>query len=346
MTQATNTFDRIDLGATGQNVREQLSDIVENISPTETPFLSNVGKMTAKNSYVEWLGDELAAATSNKQIDGDEFAGSALGSAERFGNYCQISWRVAVVSRRADQLTKAGRKSEVAYQMAKLGKELKRTKEYVLTGGVGHQRSYVGTATAAPTTAGLLEWIITNDDRASGGTTAVLSGGTNVYGTPTGVAADSTTTQAISEGDLLTLVKDCYVAGGTPTMLMCSPTAKQKITGYMFSSTAARVATQFQDQGRSPNQSGATMLGSVGVWVTDFGALDLVPNRFQRDRDIFILDPETWEVGYIDDMKVVDLAKTHDSERKAILSDYTLVSKAEKANAILADAKVATAMVG
>ena len=247
-----------------------------------------------------------------------------------------------VVSRRAESLTKAGRKSEMSYQMAKLGKQLKREKEYILTGGVGHQRSYVGTATAAPTTAGLLEWIITNDDRASGGTTAVLSGST--YGTPTGVAADSTTTQAISEGDLLTLVKDCYVAGGEPTMLMMSPAAKQKLTGYMFSSTAARVATQSQDQTKNPS-AGASVLGSVGVWVTDFGTLDLVPNRFQRDRDVFILDPSTWEVAYIDDMKVVDLAKTHDAERKAILSDFTLVCKAEKANAILADAKVATAVV-
>ena len=99
------------------------------------------------------------------------------------------------------------------------------------------------------------------------------------------MAADSTTTQAISEGDLLTLVKDCYVAGGEPTMLMMSPAAKQKLTGYMFSSTAARVATQSQDQTKNPS-AGASVLGSVGVWVTDFGTLDLVPNRFQRDRAV------------------------------------------------------------
>lgn len=342
MTQATNTHDRYDLSATGDNVRESLSDIITNISPTETPFISSIGKSTAKSNYVEWLTDELSSATSNKQIDGDEFSGSALNAAERFGNYCQISWKVMVVSRRAESLTKAGRKSEMSYQMAKLGKQLKREKEYILTSGVGHQRSAVGNSTSAPTTANLTSWIITNDDRASGGTTAVLSGST--YGTPTGVAADSTTTQAVSEGDLLTLVKDCYVAGGEPTMLMMSPAMKQKLTGYMFSSTAARVATQQQDQTKNPN-AGASVLGSVGVWVTDFGTLDLVPNRFQRDRDVFILDPSTWEVAYIDDMKVVDLAKTHDAERKAILSDFTLVCKAEKANAILADAKVATAVV-
>ena len=342
MTQATATHDRYDLAATGDNVREHLSDIITNISPTETPLISNIGRSVAKSNYVEWLGDALASATGNAQIDGDEFSGSTLNAAERFGNYAQISWKVMVVSRRAEQLTKAGRKSELAYQTAKLGKELKRDKEYVLTSGVGHQRSRVGNSTQAPLTANLTSWIITNDDRASGGTTAVLSGST--YGTPTGVAADSTTTQAISEGDLLTLVKDCYVAGGNPTMLMCSPTAKQKITGYLFSSTAARVASQTQDQGKNA-RGGASVLGAVDVWITDFGALDLVPNRYQRDRDVFILDPETWEVGYVDDMKVVDIAKTHDSERKAILSDYALICKAEKANAILADAKVATAMV-
>ncbi len=341
MTQATATHDRYDLATTGDNVREDLSDIIKNISPTETPFISNIGRRKANSNYVEWLGDALASATSNKQIDGDEFSGSTLNAAERFGNYCQISWKVMVVSRRAEQLTKAGRKSELAYQTAKLGKELKRDIEYIVTSGVGHQRSAVGNSTSAPTTANLTNWIITNDSRASGGTTAVLSGST--YGTPTGVAADSTTTRAISEATLLSLVADCYTAGGDPTMLMVSPTAKQKITGYLFSSTAARVATQYQDQGKSP-RGGASVLGAIDVWVTDFGTLDIVPNRFQRDRDVFIIDPSTFERAYIDDMKTVPIAKTHDSERKAILSDYTLVCTAEKANGIFADAKVATAM--
>ena len=101
-------------------------------------------------------------------------------------------------------------------------------------------------------------------------------------------------------------------------------------------SSSAKIASQTQDQGKMA-KGGASVLGAIDVWVTDFGALDLVPNRFQRDRDVFILDPSTWEVGYIDDMKVIDLAKTHDSERKAILSDYTLICKANRANAILAD---------
>lgn len=341
MTQSTNTHDRYDLAATGDNVREDLADVIKNISPTERPFMSNIGRRNAKSNYVEWLGDALASATSNKQIDGDEFSGTALNAAERFGNYCQISWKTMVVSRRAEQLTKAGRKSEMAYQMAKLGKELSRDIEYILTSGVGHQRSAVGNSTSAPTTANLTNWIITNDSRASGGTTAVLSGST--YGTPTGVAADSTTTRAVSEATLLGLVADCYTAGGDPTMLMVSPGIKQKITGYLFSSTAARVATQYQDQGKSA-RGGASVLGAIDVWVTDFGTLDLVPNRFQRDRDVFVLDPGTFEVGYIDDMKVVDIAQTHDAKRKAILSDYTLICTAEKANAIFADAKVATAM--
>lgn len=344
MTQATNTHDRYDLATTGENAREQLSDIIQNISPTDTPFQTAIGRSTAKNTLVEWLGDELAAAAANNQIDGDEFSGSSIGGAERFGNYAQIAWKVMVVSRRAEAVTKAGRKSELNYMAAKLGKELKRDKEYVLVGGGGPQAARAGNSTQAPLTANLSTWIITNDDRASGGTTGVLTGGTDTYGIPTTAAADSTTTQAVSESDLLTLVKDCYVAGGEPTMLMSSPAMKQKLTGYMFSSTAARVATQTQDQTKKPG-GGASVLGSVGVWITDFGSLDLVPNRWVRDRDVFILDPSTWEVGYIDDMKVTDLAKTHDSERKAILTDFVLISKAQKANAILADAKVATAVV-
>lgn len=343
MTQATNTQDRYDLATGGDAVREHLSDIITNISPTETPFISNIGRTSIKSNYYEWLGDALASATANAKIDGDEFAGSALNNTERFGNYAQISWKVAVVSRRAETLTKAGRKSEVAYQMAKLGKELKREKEYILASGVGHQRSAVGNSTSAPTTANLSCWIINNSTRASGGSSAVLSGGTDVSGTPTGVATDSTTTGALSEAALLSLVADTYIDGGNPEMIMVSPTMKQKITSYLFSSSA-KIASQNQDQGKSA-RGGASVLGAIDVWVTDFGALDLVPNRFQRDRDVFILDPSTWEVGYIDDMKVIDLAKTHDSERKAILSDYTLICKANRANAVYADRKVATAVV-
>lgn len=345
MTQITSTHDRYDLATTGENVREQLADVIHNISPTETPFLSSIGRSTAKNSLVEWMGDELASATSNSKIDGDEFTGNTLGGTERYGNYAQISWKTLVVSRRAEQLTKAGRKSEVAYQLAKLGKELKRDKEYILTGGVGPQAARAGNSTQAPLTANLSTFIITNGDRAGGGSAGALSGGTDVYGIPTTAATDSTTTQAISEGDLLTLVKSCYTEGGDPTMLMVSPTAKQKLTGYMFSSTAARVATQYQDQGAKPKGGGASVLGAVSLWVTDFGTLEITPNRFQRDRDLFIIDPELWEVGYIDDMKTVELAKTHDSERKAILSDYALIAKAQQGNAVYADAKVATAVV-
>ena len=343
MTQITATHDRYDLATGGDAVREHLSDIITNISPTETPFISNIGRTSIKSNYYEWLGDALASATANAKIDGDEFAGSTLSNTERFGNYAQISWKVAVVSRRAEQLTKAGRKSEVAYQMAKLGKELKREKEYILASGVGHQRSAVGNSTSAPTTANLSCWIINNSTRNSGGSSAVLSGGTDVSGTPTGVAVDSGTTVAVSEAGLLSLVADTYIDGGNPEMIMVSPTMKQKITSYLFSSSA-KIASQTQDQGKMA-KGGASVLGAIDVWVTDFGAMDLVPNRFSRDRDIFILDPSTWSVGYIDDMKVVDLAKTHDSERKAILSDYTLICTANRANAVYADRKVATAVV-
>jgi Family of unknown function (DUF5309) len=342
MTQFTGTHDRYDLATKGDNVREDLSDVIKNISPTDTPFISNIGSETIKSNYHEWLGDTLAAATTNKQIDGDEFAASTMTAAIRYGNYAQISWKVAVVSRRADQLTKAGRKTETAYQLAKLGKALKRDKEYILAGGVAPQAAAVGNSTSAPTTANLSSWVITNDTRASGGASATLSGTT--YGNPSGAASDSTTTGAVSEAALLSLVADCYVAGGNPEMIMISPPMKQKISGYLFSSTAARVATQYQDQGKSP-RGGASVLGAIDVWVTDFGSLDLVPNRFMRDRDIFILDPSTLAVGYIDDMKVVDIAQTGDATKKAILSDYTLICTAEAANAVYADRKLATAVV-
>lgn len=338
MTQATETHDRYDLNANGDDVREDLADIIYNISPTETPFMSNAGRGTASSDLKEWLLDELADAdTANAHIDGDEFTGDALTDANRLGNYCQISKKQVVVSRRANIVNKAGRKSELSYQLAKKGKELKRDCEAIL---LSNQVAAAGNATTAPTLAGLPAWLKTNTDRGATGADPALSNTT--YGQPTTAATDGTV-RALSEATLLDIIGDIYLEGGDPSVIMVHPTVKQKMSQYMFGSTS-RIATPYQDHGAN-KRSGVTAIGAVDVYVSDFGVLDIVPNRFQRARDVFVLDMEYFEVAYLDGYKTEVIAKTGDAEKRHILTDYTLCSKNEAASGIVADIDETTAMV-
>lgn len=338
MTQPTNTFDRYDLDTKGDDAREDLSDIIYNISPTDTPFMSNASRGTASNTLTEWLIDELADPdTTNAQIDGDDFAGEAQVDAARLGNYCQISWKDIVISRRANKINKAGRKSELAYKLAKKGKELKRDVEAILTGA--NQVASAGNSTTAGTLADLTSWLKTNTDRGVGGADPVLSNTT--YGQPTTAAVDGTQ-RALTEQGLLDIIASIYDEGGDPGVIMMAPAVKQKFSNYMFG-TSARIATPYQDHGANA-KGGVTAIGAVDVYVSDFGVLDVVPNRFQRDRDVFVLDMEYWSVNYFDGFMTEVIAKSGDSEKRRILADYTLCSKNEAASGIYADVDPTAAM--
>lgn len=337
MAQPTNSHDRYDLATTGENVLDDLSDLIYNISPTETPFQSNIGRESSSSDLKEWFIDSLATAVNNNaHIDGDDFSGEANNAAERIGNYHQIGRKDIVVTRRADKVRKAGRNSELAYQLMKRGKELKRDVEMSLT---ANNAAVVGNATTAPETAGLGAWLTTNTSRGSLGADGALSSTT--YGYPDTAATDGTD-RALSEATFLGVIEDIYTAGGNPNMVMVSPTVKQRFSTYMFSSSA-RIATQYQDHGKSP-KGGLSVVGAVDVYVSDFGVLEIVPNRFQRDDDVFILDTEYWAVSYLDSYRTEKIAKSGDSEKRMILVDYALVSKNEAASGIVADIDETTAM--
>lgn len=265
MAQTTETLDRYDLNANGDIGREDLMDLVYNISPTEVPFQQNIGRGSANQDLHEWIIDSLAAANaSNAHIDGDEFAGDAITAGERLGNYNQIARKDIVVSRRANIVRKAGRKSELAYQIAKAGKELRRDVEAIL---LSNQVAAAGNSSTAPTTAGLPAWIgvavdsevdAGNTDRGSLGADPALSGTND--GTPTTAATDGTV-RALTEDGLLGVIKACYINGGDPNMVMMGPTVKQKFSNFMFSS-GSRIATPYQDHG-ARQRDGVGVVGAV-----------------------------------------------------------------------------------
>lgn len=335
---ATTNFDRFNLNTTGDNVREDLTDVIYNISPTEVPYQSNAGRGTALQTLHEWQIDELAAVdTGNAAIDGADFGTDSSSAAFRIGVFAQISIKYIAVSRRANIVNKAGRKSELAYQIAKKGKELRRDVEAIAT---LNQATLQGNSTTASLTAGLGAWIRTNTVRGAGGADPALSGGT--FGQPTTAATDSGTPVALTETNILTVLRQAYDEGGNPNMMMCGPQVKQRFSNFMFTANA-RIATQRQDQG-PVNRGGVSVVGAVDVYVSDFTVLDVVPNRFQRERDFWILDTEYWEIAYLDGYKTETIAKIGDAERRHVLVDWANVSNNEAASGVVADVDETVAM--
>ena len=334
---STTNFDRYDLATEGDNVREDLTDVVYNISPTEVPFQANIGRGSADQTLHEWQIDELDNVdTGNAAVDGADFGADSSDPAQRIGVYCQISIKYLAVSRRANIVNKAGRKSELSYQIAKKSKELRRDVEAIST---LNQATLQGNSTTASLTAGLGAWIATNTNRGALGTDPALSGGT--FGQPTTAAGDGTQ-RALSEADMLDVLKDIYISGGNPNFFMMGPTVKQRFSNYMFTANA-RIATQYQDQG-PVNRGGISVVGAVDVYVSDYTVIDCVPNRFQRERDFWILDSEYWEISYLDGYKTETIAKIGDAERRHILVDWCLSSHNEAASGVVADIDETLAM--
>jgi hypothetical protein len=301
-------------------VREDLADVIYDISPTETPFLSNAKRGSASQKYVEWQTDSLAAATSAGQIEGDEATGLSGDPTVRWANYCQIQFKVPVVSGTMRSSDTAGRADEMAYQIAKRSKELKRDMEFTLLSGNGAVAGAFGTARKL---AGVGRWIMDGANTvhcASAGfsTTAVASGA------PTNDVLVTTSVSAITEATMKSAIALAWADGGDPSLIMCNAANKQVISGF------SGIATQYRD---NPQAGPATIIGAADVYVSDFGTHYVVANRFMPSGSVYFLDMDYWEVAYLRPFQTWDLAKTGDTTKKQILVEYTLKALNKDASA-------------
>ena len=309
MAQITNTYSQYD--AVGE--REDLSDIIYSISPTDTPFMSNVGKNKATAVYHEWQTDALAAAASdNHQVEGDEVAFNAMIATTRVGNRTQISRKAVIVSGTLEAVSKAGRNNEMAYQISKASKELKRDMETTL---LLNQAPVTGNDTTARKLAGIETWIATNTNKASAGSPTPAD--------PTGDGTDVRvvgTQRAFTEAQLKDVVKKCWDSGGDPSMIMLGSFNKQKLSGFTGGST------------RFDPAENKRLVASVDIYESDFGALTAVPNRFQQARSAYVLQPDMWAVSFLRDFQLADLAQSGDAQKKFLLAEYTLESRNQAAS--------------
>ncbi|MFZ9078149.1 MAG: DUF5309 domain-containing protein [Alphaproteobacteria bacterium] len=326
MAIVANTFTSFD----AKGIRESLADIISSISPEEVPFQSNVGSENVSNTYFEWQTDSLAATSTTAQIDGDDVGSfDAAAATSRVGNYTHILRRTTIVADNLSAQDLAGRNDELSYQLAKRGKELKRDIEAVLT---DNNAQVAGNSSTARETGGLGAWIATNDVFTTGGTTDGAS--------PTGDGTDARTDAAdtndathdgkvaFTEAMLKDAMQAAFTAGGQPSILMVGPHNKTVVSGF------AGIAAQ---RYMAPSDSPTTIVGTADVYMSDFGTLNVVANRFQRERDAFCLDPEYASVCYLRPIQQVELAKTGDAEKRMVLAEFGLKVLNEGAHAGIFD---------
>ena len=283
----------------------------------------------------EFQTDSLASVdTTNAVIEG---AGATASDAsatatKRMQNYTQISRKVVSISGTEEVVNKAGRNSELSYQLAKKSSELKRDMEAILT---RNQAADAGDSSNARNTASLEAWLRTNTSRSTAGTTdganPTLSGTTSGYPNAAATDASNDGLREFTETLLKDVIQSVWTEGGDPSILMVGPTQKQK------ASTFTGIASQ---RYMAPNDGPTTIIGAADIYISDFGSVSIVPNRFQRDRSAFVLDPEYASVNYLRDFEVVDLARVGDSEQKLVQVEYGLEISNEAAHGVVADIDV------
>tara|TARA_R110001592_G_scaffold352845_1_gene651078 strand:- start:3387 stop:4340 length:954 start_codon:yes stop_codon:yes gene_type:complete len=313
MAIVANTFTTFD----AKGIREELANTIASISPEETPFQSNVGSESVSNTFFEWQTDELASTSTTPVISGDDVASfDATAATTRLGNYTQIRRRSYVIADNLNAVDTAGRADEVAYQVAKRGKEIKRDVEAVLL--ANNARVAGGTGTA-PETAGLPSWIASNINEA-GDATAATGDGTD--------ARTAGTARDFTEAMLKDVMQKTWDAGGNPSVLMVGGHNKQVVSGF------AGIAAQ---RYMAPSEGPTTIVGAADVYMSDFGTMTVVPNRFQGAASAFVLDPEYASVCYLRPIQQVDLAKTGDAEKGMLIAEFGLKVSQEKAHGAIYD---------
>jgi hypothetical protein len=303
-------------------IREDLIDVIYNISPSDTPFVSNVGSGSSKGTYHEWQQDELAAAGNTPVPEGADATPVALAPTVRLHNWTQINEKTFVISGSDLVADNAGRGVEMAYQEAKKGLELRNDIEYacVFDNVVGAEGDGNNPGAATARISGSVQsWIGTNVD--TSGTAPTNQGQTGwtprVDGTP------RTFTEAMLEG----VIDQIYLAGGNPDTLMANTTQKRVISNtFKGSADERKIAV--------PDKR---VINAVDFYESDYGVLSIVPNRHMVQDSVYVLDTGMWEVAYYRPFMTEDLAKTGDNQKKQMLVEWTLVSNEEKSGGAIYD---------
>lgn len=309
MTLETNAFTTY--SAIGN--REDLSDVIYNVDPIDTPLVGSIPATDATAVLHEWQTDALAAAASNTVLEGDAVTIDSATATVRLSNTCQISDKVPRVTGTQEAVKKAGRTSEMSYQIMKRTLELRRDIEYAL---LQNGAEVTGDATTARRSAGLLAWLESNDSAGTGGSASSLIGNT---------ARTDGTQRDFTESLLKTVIASCYDNGGDPDCILLGSFNKQKLSAFTGNATRMKTAEDKKLQ------------AAIDLYDSDFGELQVIPDRFQRARDVWLIEKDMAAIAYLRPPHLVDIAKTGDTTTKQILVEFCLEMRNEKAHGLVAD---------
>ena len=319
ITGATTTYTR----STSPNnvIAEDVTDIIYNISPTDTPFMNMIGTRDVGNTTFEWLTESLPSPDSDPSnvavLEGDEFSADTAVNQTRLSNTVMIMTRSAQSTGSQQATSNYGFEDEMAHQLTLAGRILKNNVEAVL---VSNNPRVAGTASAARSTRGLEHWITTNDDRGPGSGTAGAQASSE-----TAAMTDANATRALTESLLSSSMQTAYANGAEPSVLMVGPFNKRAVSA-MTGRASARAEVSIE-----------TVASNVTLFASDFGDLRVVVNRKQRDRTAYLLDPVFWSVAYLRPFSQYEVAKIGDADRMELLVEMGLESKNEAGSAAIFD---------
>ena len=294
-------------------LREDLENVIYDMSPTDTPFMSMGGRMDAIAVNHEWQTDALAAASgANYNEEGATLTAAKPTATTRLGNICQIALKTTLVSGTLDAVSKAGRKEELAYQMSKRAKELKRDMETSLV-GVNQSKTAMAADSTVRKLGSLTSWVATN-----------ISEGGSASTPGNGTARTDGTQRSFTETLLKASILSAYNNGADIKYLMMAPTQKQTFSSFVGVGASGGSSNRIE-------AADQRIIGGMDIYVSDFGEMAVVPNRFQRSRDVWLLDPEYYGIAYLRPFFQKEVASTSDGEQRAIITEYTLVVNNEKA---------------
>lgn len=301
-------------------IREELSNKISNIAPYDTPVLTNSGKGKMRNTYTEWQQDTLAAAvTTNKQLEGDNITtADAAVATVRVGCHAQISRKTLSVSGTDEAVDRAGRGKEAAYQIMKKGKELKTDIEATI---LSAQIDAAGNATTARATPGLLAWIKTNVN-------CTVTANTQTYTTVPNARRTDGAQRTATESMLQDVIQKCWTQGGDVTTVVVNGTNKTVISGF------TGISTKYNEM--TANKPGV-IYGAADTYVSNFGVVKIVADRFARSNDGFVLDFKLLEVADLRGFRVEQLAKTGDAEQSMLLREWAFKVENEAGIGLIAD---------
>ncbi|MDB4453503.1 DUF5309 domain-containing protein [bacterium] len=304
-----------------KNIREDLGNVIFNVTPFMTPFTSGIAQTKATADNHEWLTDTYAdSRDDNAAVEAEKVDSSEGSERTRKGNYVQIATKGVTVTKKAEMFDRAGVPGkEMAYQLMKKGKELQMDVEKQV---LSNQIKVIPTNAAAGVSATVSSWILANQKVAADGTLNTAS---------TGLTKPTPgTSEAMTQANLDDLLDGVWDNSGDFSSAKIMGSAGTISTLRNNAEVSKGISTDV-----TTNAADGEIINRVAVYVSQFGPIAVVPNKHMPADTLYVLDYSTWGLAFAGGKKIhtTDIATQASAEQKLLECYYTLEARSEEANA-------------